>query len=59
LTLLNCLRLHAEKVAAEVIDSEAIIINLSSGMYFTVNRVGALIWKIIQDGRGLEKIPIA
>src|SRR5688572_25295611 len=37
-------------VAAEVIDGEAIIMNLSTGMYYSMDGVGALLWN--WAGRG-------
>jgi len=40
---------NADEVAAKVIDGEAILINLTSGMYYSMDRVGGVIWELI-DG---------
>lgn len=41
-------------VAAEVIDGEAVIINLSDGMYFTMDGVGAEVWRLVEQGCSLR-----
>jgi hypothetical protein len=41
----------ADDVAAKVIDGEAIIINLTTGNYYSTDQVGAVIWELIQQGR--------
>jgi hypothetical protein len=41
-------------VAAKVLDGEAIIINLSNGTYYSMDKVGGLIWEMIERGQGLE-----
>jgi Coenzyme PQQ synthesis protein D (PqqD) len=42
-------------VAAKVMDGEAVIINLSSGVYYSMDKVGALLWDLIQSGHSLEQ----
>ena len=37
-------------VVGEVIDGEAIIMDLSSGAYYSTEGVGSAIWKAIEDG---------
>jgi len=39
------------EVAAKVLDGEAIIINLSNGTYYSMDKVGGLIWEMIVAGR--------
>ena len=56
LTLQQRLRPRAEEVAAKVIDGEAIIINLANGMYYSMDRVGGMIWDLLQNGQTLEGI---
>lgn len=44
-----------EEVAAKVIDGEAILINLATGVYYSMDKVGALIWQMIADNHTLEQ----
>lgn len=53
------LRPRGEEVAAKVIDGEAIIINLANGIYYSMDKVGALIWDLVQVGYSLEEIIVA
>src|SRR5215470_12714125 len=48
-----------EEVAAKVIDGEAIIINLATGVYYSMDKAGALIWEMIAAKYGLQQIVIA
>jgi hypothetical protein len=50
------LRPRGEEVAAKVIDGEAIIINLATGVYYSMDKVGGLIWDMVQSGHSLEEI---
>jgi hypothetical protein len=56
LTPTSRLRPNEAEVAAKVMDGEAIIINLSNGMYYSMDGVGGLIWGMIADGHSLEDI---
>lgn len=49
-------RVNSEEVAAKVIDDEAIIINLSTGVYYSMDRVGARIWSLLEGHHDLEAI---
>jgi hypothetical protein len=44
-----------EEIAAKVIEGEAIIINLATGMYFSLDGVGALVWESLTDGHSVEE----
>jgi len=44
------LKVRGPQVVSEIIDGEAIIIDLLSGNYYTLGDVGAEIWDSIQDG---------
>ena len=54
---LQC-RFHSrdEEVASKVIDGEAIIINLANGIYYSMDKAGALVWELLQTGRSLEEV---
>ncbi len=56
LTSQNRLRPNGAEVAAKVLDGEAIMINLSNGMYYSMDKVGGLIWEAIEEGHDLEEI---
>jgi hypothetical protein len=42
---------NTDLVAGEVVDGEAVIINLSNGMYYTMEGVGAEVWQLIERRR--------
>lgn len=44
------------EIAAKVIDGEAILINLSTGMYYSMDEVGGFIWTLLNDGHSLQEI---
>src|SRR5690349_15712632 len=48
-----------EEVAAKVIDGEAIIINLANGIYYSMDKGGALIWELLAAGHSLEEVTAA
>ena len=50
------LRVNTQLVACEIVDSEAVIINLSNGMYYTMDAVGAEVWRMIEEGRTQQSI---
>lgn len=47
---------NAAVTAAEVIDGEAVMINLSDGTYYTMDGVGSEVWLLIERGCSLEAI---
>jgi hypothetical protein len=59
LNLHNCFRPREEEVAAKVIDGEAIIINLANGVYYSMDKVGALVWDRLQAGHTLDDAIVA
>jgi Coenzyme PQQ synthesis protein D (PqqD) len=56
LNLHHCFRPREEEVASKVIDGEAIIINLANGVYYSMDKVGALVWDLLQAGHTLEEV---
>jgi hypothetical protein len=58
LNLQDCFRPREEEVASKVIDGEAIIINLANGVYYSMDKVGALVWDLLQAGHTLEEIVV-
>ncbi|HEY3812802.1 MAG TPA: PqqD family protein [Caulobacteraceae bacterium] len=49
-------RVCAPAVVSEVIDGEAIIMDLRSGHYFSADGSGALVWQAVADGCGRAAI---
>jgi hypothetical protein len=56
LRLEDRLQPNADEVAAKVMDGEAIMINLSNGMYYSMDGVGAAIWELIDQQLTLNEI---
>ncbi len=48
--------LASRDIVARVIDGEAIIINLASGLYYNTRGVGAVVWEGIEAGSPLIEI---
>jgi hypothetical protein len=46
----------SQQVAAKVIDGEAVIINLANGVYYSMDKVGGLIWSMIERARSIDAI---
>ena len=44
------------QVAAKIMDGEAILINLSTGLYYSVGGTGGLIWSLIENQHSLSEI---
>jgi hypothetical protein len=59
LSLNHCFRPREEEVASKVIDGEAIIINLANGVYYSMDKVGALVWDRLQTGDTLDDVIVA
>lgn len=49
----------APGVAAEIIEGEAVIINLATGVYHSMDRVGARVWEALAAGWSVEEIAAA
>lgn len=56
LTLQSRLRSNEHDVAAKVMDGEAIIINLANGIYYSMDKVGGLIWEVLAGAHSLEEV---
>ena len=56
LTLQSRLVANEGEIAAKIMDGEAILINVSTGMYHSMDGVGGFIWELIAAGHSLEQI---
>lgn len=59
LTTRDRLRVSQPDVAARVIDGEAIIINLATGVYYSLDDVGGVIWALLERGASLGETAAA
>jgi hypothetical protein len=48
-------KVNEKLVTSKIIDGEAIIINLASGMYYSLDKTGALVWMLIGAGYSVEE----
>lgn len=48
-------RINDAEVAAEVFDGEAIILNLATGAYYSIDKAGGLAWTMLAGGHSLEE----
>lgn len=55
LSMTDRVRVPEPEVAARVIEGEAIIINLASGMYYSLDEVGGAVWSLLERGHSLEE----
>ena len=49
-------RVNSPNVLHEIIDGEAVLVNLESGSYYSIDKVGAMIWESIENGISLNQI---
>jgi coenzyme PQQ synthesis protein D (PqqD) len=56
LTLATRLCPKQDDIAAEILDGEAIIINLATGSYYAMSKVGALVWQSIEQQASVDEI---
>ena len=49
-------RVNTDEVASQVVDGEAILINLSNGMYYSLTGTGALVWALLENGQDDQRI---
>jgi hypothetical protein len=47
---------NSEEVAAKVMDGEAILINLSNGIYYSMDKVGAVVWELVERNLSPEEM---
>jgi hypothetical protein len=51
-----CMVVNEADVAAKVVDGEAILINLTSGLYYSTDKVGGLVWSMVTQGASVARI---
>ena len=48
--------IRSKNVAWKVLDGESVVLNLDSGVYFTLNMTGTAVWERIDGATSLEEI---
>jgi len=56
LSLTQHVKPNSEEVAAKVMDGEAILINLSNGIYYSMDKVGAVVWEFVEKNFSPEQM---
>ncbi len=49
-------KVNSPQVINEIIDGEAIIVNMENGFYYSIDKVGASIWNLIEEGNAIDQI---
>ena len=52
------LRINEEEIAAQIIDAEAVLINLGTGMYYTMDGTGCEVWAMIESNRARDGLTL-
>ncbi|MBW1785297.1 MAG: PqqD family protein [Deltaproteobacteria bacterium] len=52
----SCFLHNEAEVAAEVMDGDAVLINLSTGVYYSISGSGGGIWSFLASGQSLRQI---
>ena len=52
----DCFRVNNPNVIHEVIDGEVVIVNLNTGNYYSIEKLGAAIWSFIDTAAALDQI---
>jgi len=52
----NTVLIRSKNVAWKVLDAESVVLNLDSGVYFTLNMTGTAVWERIDGATSLEEI---
>jgi hypothetical protein len=49
-------RVNSPAVIHETIDGEVVIINLNTGNYYSLDRIGATVWELLDKGHSIDEI---
>jgi hypothetical protein len=52
-------RIASSKIISDVIDGEAVLVNLASGDYYTLDPVGREVWELMEAGLSCESVVTA
>ncbi len=51
-----CYRVNAPKVVHDVIEGEAVLVNLNNGNYYSIDSVGADVWSLVEKRAAVNQI---
>jgi len=46
-------KINSENITYRIIDNEAVVLNLETGQYYSLNETGTFIWKLL--GKGINR----
>jgi hypothetical protein len=49
-------RVNSPNVIHEIIDGEAVIVNLQNGSYYSIDKIGAVVWSYLEKGLSMSQI---
>ncbi len=49
-------RINSPNVIHEIIDGEAVLVNLQTGSYYSIDKVGAVVWDYVEKGLSTHQI---
>jgi hypothetical protein len=49
-------RINSPNVIHEIIDGEAVLVNLQTGSYYSIDKVGAVVWDYVEKGLSINQI---
>ena len=52
----DVIQANEQQVAAKVMDGEAILINLTTGAYYSIPSTGGFVWSLIERGMSIDDI---
>lgn len=47
---------NQQDIAAKIVDGEAILINLMSGLYYSMDKAGAFVWSLLAAGTTVDRM---
>lgn len=49
-------KINSEDMTHRIVDNEAVILNLKTGEYYSLNKTGTFIWKLLEDKISIEDL---
>lgn len=56
MSLINYFELNSPHIVQELFDDEAVIIDLESGHYYSLEQSGVVVWKLLLHGLGVDVV---
>ena len=55
MAIVNRYIIDPERIAWRVVDGEAVILNLGTGSYYSLDKIGTRMWQLISEKRACEE----